>query len=100
MKNNKLFKIMIGLVSAIVVVGVVYFGVSYFNGEEIRKRLITKLQKRMKVKMKINQIIKKNHQIKTKIKKMITTVLIKKVKEISNNLVHNLSNHRITMLRM
>ena len=31
MKNNKLFKIMIGLVSAIVVVGVVYFGVSYFN---------------------------------------------------------------------
>ena len=63
MKNNKLFKIMIGLVSAIVVVGVVYFGVSYFNGED-------------------NQI------------------LIKKAKEISNNQVHNLSNHRITMLRM
>lgn len=38
MKNNKLFKIMIGLVSAIVVVGVVYFGVSYFNGEDNQKK--------------------------------------------------------------
>ena len=100
MKNNKLFKIMIGLVSAIVVVGVVYLVLVILTERIIRKRLITKLQKRMKVKMKINQIIKKNHQIKTKIKKMITIVLIKKVKEISNNLVHNLSNHRITMLRM
>ena len=38
MKNNKLFKILIGLISTIVIVGLVYLGVSYFNGEDNRSR--------------------------------------------------------------
>ena len=38
MKNNKLFKILIGLISTIVIVGLVYLGVSYFNGEDNKSR--------------------------------------------------------------
>ena len=38
MKNNRLFKILIGLISTIVIVGLVYLGVSYFNGEDNRSR--------------------------------------------------------------
>ena len=38
MKNNRLFKILIGLISTIVIVGLVYLGVSYSNGEDNRSR--------------------------------------------------------------
>lgn len=38
MKNNRLFKILIGLISTIVIVGLVYLGVSYFNGEDNKSR--------------------------------------------------------------
>ena len=38
MKNNRLFKILIGLISTIVIVGLIYLGVSYFNGEDNRSR--------------------------------------------------------------
>ena len=38
MKNNRLFKILIGLISKIVIVGLVYLGVSYSNGEDNRSR--------------------------------------------------------------
>lgn len=62
MKNNKLLKILWGVVLAIFVVCIVFLGYSYFAGEILKNRKNLPLKHRIKNKIKI--LMRKNTNLK------------------------------------